>query len=66
VRALLDLMRENKAAVQDQLAGCEELLALALKHLKILDPEAGDQELIKSVEAELANLREMLQGPGGA
>jgi len=25
--------------------------------LKILDPEVGDQELIKSVEAELAKLR---------
>jgi hypothetical protein len=49
-------MRENQAAVQDMLAACKHLLDVAFVYLKILGPEAGDQELIKSVKAELANL----------
>jgi len=56
VRALLDLMRENKAAVQANLTQCESLLGRAKKFLKILDPELGEEELVKSVAAELAKL----------
>ena len=65
-------MRENTAAVQDTLLACQELLFKATVLLKILDPELGDQELISSVEAARANLREMAgeaqpqQLPGGA
>jgi hypothetical protein len=72
VRALLDLLRENEPAVQGMLHDCQRLLNDAIKRLKILNPELGDEELIKSVAAELSNLREMAgkgelqQRPGGA
>ena len=59
MRALLDLMLENKAAVQGNLAACQELLRRAVFHLKILDPEHGDEELIMAVAAEVSNLRGM-------
>ena len=57
VRALLDLIRENEAAVQKSASVCAKVLALASGHLKILDPEVGEQELIKAVAAEVARLR---------
>jgi len=60
VRALLDLMRENEAAVQANLPLCESLLMLASKNLKILDPERGEEELIESLAAELAKLTALL------
>jgi len=72
VRALLDLLRENKAVVQDQLALFQTLLELASLQLKILDPGYGEEELIKSMATEVANLRELdgkpepQQHPGGA
>jgi len=56
VRALLDLLRENTAAVQDMLSLCQNLLHDASSSLKILNPELGEEELIKSVAAELAEL----------
>jgi len=56
VRALLDLVRENGAAVQAILVPVQELLAQASKNLTILDPELGEEELIKSVAAELAKV----------
>ena len=58
MRALLDLLRENKAAVQDQRYSCQNLLGVASLELKILDPGSGDEELIKSMATEVANLRE--------
>ena len=58
MRALLDLLRENKAAVQDELCRCQKLLGLASLQLKVLDPGYGEEELIKSVATEVANLRE--------
>ncbi|KAJ1478359.1 hypothetical protein T484DRAFT_2952085 [Baffinella frigidus] len=58
VRALLDLMRENQEAVHAMLSACQ-VLRDATTHLKVLDPELGEEELIKSVEAELANLVRM-------
>ena len=57
MRALLDLMRENEANVQVWAAACKELLQQALRHLEILDPEVGEEELIKAVAAEVAKLR---------
>jgi hypothetical protein len=56
VRALLDLVRENGAFVQANLLHCQGLLQQASKHLKILDPELGEEELVKSVAAELAKV----------
>jgi hypothetical protein len=56
VHALLDLMRENEATVQTFLAPCADLLESA-RHLTVLDPEVGEQELIQAVAAALANLR---------
>jgi hypothetical protein len=60
VRALLDLMRENRALVQDNLVPCQSLLQEASKHLQILDPELGEEELVKSVAAELAKLATLI------
>ena len=59
MRALLDLMRVNEASVQKFSAGCAALLGEASQNLTILDPEVGEEELIKAVAAEVANLREM-------
>ena len=56
MRALLDLLRDNEAVVKEVSAGCKEVLRKARVHLKILDPEHGEAELIKSVAVELAML----------
>ena len=71
MRALLDLLRENEAPVR-YLRLIQNVLGLASLHLKILDPELGEEELIKSMAAEVAKLREMAgkagvqQRPGDA
>jgi len=57
VRALLDLLRENEAAVQKWAAGCAALLGEARRNLKILHPEVGEEKLIQAVAAEMARLR---------
>ena len=57
MRALLDLMRENEASMQKRSAGRAAVLELASKQLTILDPEVGEEELIKAVAAEVARLR---------
>jgi len=57
VRALLDLMREDEAKVQKLAALCAEQLEWASKHLRILDPGVGEEELIMAVAAALARLR---------
>jgi len=55
VRALLDLVRENEAPVKTMLFCARRIvLQTASDHLKILDPECGEPELVKSVAAELA------------
>ena len=54
---MLDLMRENEEELQVFAAPFQELLELANQHLTILDPEVGEEELIKAVAAELARLR---------
>ena len=63
VRALLDLLRGNEAAVQDVFLQCRNLLRAASAHLKILDPEHGEEELIDLVAAELAKLSLPLRKP---
>ena len=60
MRALLDLLRETGPAVQANLVDCEYLLRQASRHLKILDPDLGEEELIKSAAAELAKLTEFI------
>jgi hypothetical protein len=57
VRALLDLVRENEARVQDLAALSADQLEWASEHLRILDPEGGEEELIKAVTAAVARLR---------
>ena len=59
MRALLDLLRDNEAAedlADYRVAALQSVLRDASRHLKILDPEHGDEELINSVAAELAKL----------
>ena len=63
MRALLDLMRDNEAAVQAISNHCQELLRAASRHFKILDPEHGEEELINLVAAELAKLSQPLRKP---
>jgi len=60
VRALLDLMRENGASVQADLLHCQNLLQRASKHFQILDPELGEEELVKFVAAEMAKLTALI------
>ena len=64
MRAQLNLMRDNGAAVQDLSTQCKALLLDACEFLKILDPEDGEKELIELVAAELAKLSLPLQQPG--
>jgi hypothetical protein len=56
MRALLDLMRGNEAAVQNMSSRCQTLLHTVSAHLKILDPVHGEKELINLVAAALAKL----------
>ena len=63
MRALLDLMRGNEAAVQDFSSQCRLFLRKASECLKILDPEHGKEELIELVAAELAKLSLSLRKP---
>ena len=60
MRALLELLRENGASVQANLARCRDLLQRATSSLTILDPELGREELVKSVAAELAKLATLI------
>ena len=61
VRALLDLMRGNEAAVQDLSHQCRFFLRKASERLKILDPEHGEEKLIALVAGELAKLSKPLR-----
>ena len=45
--------------MQAALEKCQDLMQDASLKLKILDPELGEKELIKSVAAEVANLNAM-------
>ena len=55
MRALLDLLRENVAAGKD-VSDVSVLLFAECSKLKILDPEHGDEELIKLVASALAEI----------
>jgi hypothetical protein len=57
VRALLDLLRENQAAVQNVAFECGNVLEQASAGLQILDPGVGEEKLVKAVAVELAKLR---------
>ena len=59
MRALLKLLCENEATVPGMLLNCLVLLRQATTHLKILDPELGEEELISSVQDQTLNLRLM-------
>jgi len=61
VRALLDLMRENEARLQNVPAVSIILLERESVCLNILDPLVGEEELIKAVAAELVRLRALLR-----
>ena len=56
MRALLDLLRENALGGHRMLHQCRELLEEASSHLEVLDPERGEEELVKSMAVELASL----------
>ena len=60
MRALLDLMRKNRASVQANLTVSRDLLQRATASLKILDPEIGKEELVKSVATELAKVTALI------
>ena len=57
MRALLSLMRENDAILENAAASFAQILEQARRHLKILGPEVGEEELIQAVAAALAKLR---------
>jgi hypothetical protein len=57
VRALLDLMRENRATVQDMAGEYLQIMDQGSMLIKVLDPETGNKELIKSWAVEVAQLR---------
>jgi len=61
VRALLDLLRQNEAVVKTMPRFCQVVLQDASSHLKILDPEHGEEELVNSVAAELAKLAKLMR-----
>jgi len=55
VRALLDLLRDHEAA-EWEVSELHDILGDASSYLKILDPEHGEEELVKSMEVESAKL----------
>ena len=59
---MLDFMREHRAHVDKM----QHLFVPTLRQaccLKIVDPEREEEELVKSVAAEVANIREMAGRP---
>ena len=57
MRALLDLVRDNEATIDNvSTSYFRHILYDACMHLTILDPDVGDEELIKAVETELTRL----------
>ena len=63
MRALLDLMRDNEAAVKDVSKQCKSVLIDVSVYLNILDPVHGEKELINLVAAALAKLELPLRKP---
>ena len=60
MRALLDMMHKNVDAFQDNLVSYTHLLQKASERLTILDPELGEEELVKSLAAELAKVKALI------
>jgi hypothetical protein len=58
---MLDLMRDNEAAVLAMSNQFRKMLLNACQYLKILDPEHGANELIALVAVELAKLSQPLR-----
>ena len=56
MRALFDLVRDNEAVTEHQVYEWQFILQHASSHLKILDPEHGEEELINSMEVARAKL----------
>ena len=63
MRALLDLMRDNETAMQDESSRCQEILRAALRNLNILHPGRGEMELTALVAVECSNLLLRQQQP---
>ena len=57
---MLDFVRENGAEVQANLARCKYLLEKASLNLNIIDSVLGEEELVKSVAAELAKVTALM------
>ena len=55
MRALLDALRDNQAA-EHEVYEMQFFMRSAYLHLKILDPEHGEEELVKSMEVATAKL----------
>ena len=54
---MLDLLRENEAALRAAPHSYQELLRESTVHLKILHSGSGEEDLITAVAAERAKLR---------
>ena len=54
MRALLDLMRENEASVQESAAAFHQMLKESVEKLTILDPLVGEEDLSQAVTVALA------------
>ena len=54
------MMHKNVDAFQDNLVSYTHLLQKASERLTILGPELGEEELVKSVAAELARLTALI------
>ena len=57
---MLGLMRENGAEAQANLVQCRFFLVQASSNFKILDPVLGEQELVRSVAAEIAKAEALI------
>jgi len=55
-------MRENETSVQKSAATYAGVLAVARQTLNVLDPEAGDKELIQAVQVQLAEWQRLMTG----
>ena len=51
---------EHGASVDENLMLCQDLLQQASTDLQILDPEHGEQDLVKSVAAETAKVTALI------
>jgi hypothetical protein len=63
VLVMLEFLRENQAAPQDEWGDYEMGIFEASQCLKILDPKRGDKELAKAVAVELARLQNKFRCP---